>query len=184
MALDALEKVSVEAETLLAMLTTALQISRAEAGIGRERFVDTDVSAMLVDLVELYGPVAEDKGMVLSWNAPSELIVSLHRELIGQALGNLIENAIKYAQGGRKIALVATPATDGVTLSVADDGPGIPEARRADALKKFGRLDPARTISGSGLGLSLVEAVARLHGGDIALNDNAPGLKVVLTIKR
>ena len=122
--------------------------------------------------------------MVLSCNTPGELTVSLHRELIGQALGNLIENAIKYAQGGRKIALAAIPARDGVTLSIADDGPGIPEARRSEALKKFGRLDPARTISGSGLGLSLAEAVARLHGGDMALEDNAPGLRVVLTIGR
>lgn len=183
-ALGALEKVSVEAETLLAMLSTALQISRAEAGIGRDRFVETDVPAMLADLVELYGPVAEEQGMVLSCNTPGELTVSLHRELIGQALGNLIENAIKYAQGGRKIALAAIPARDGVTLSIADDGPGIPEARRSEALKKFGRLDPARTISGSGLGLSLAEAVARLHGGDMALEDNAPGLRVVLTIGR
>ena len=182
-AIAALQKVSAESDTLLAMLSTALQISRAEAGIGRERFIETDVAAMLADLVELYGPVAEEQGMVLSCNAPSELTVSLHRELIGQALGNLIENAIKYAQGGSKIALAAIATKDGVTLSVADDGPGILEARRTDALKKFGRLDPARTISGSGLGLTLVEAVARLHGGDIALEDNAPGLKVVLTIK-
>ncbi len=183
-ALGALEKVSVEAETLLTMLSTALQITRAEAGIGRERFAETDVPALLADLVELYGPVAEEQGMVLSWNAPSELTVSLHRELIGQALGNLIENALKYAQGGRQIALAATPATDSVLLSVADDGPGIPVERHPEAMKKFGRLDPARTVSGSGLGLSLVEAVARLHGGDIALNDHAPGLKVVLAIKR
>ena len=183
-ALAALQKVSAESDTLLAMLSTALQISRAEAGIGRERFIETDVAAMLADLVELYGPVAEEQGMVLSCNTSGEPTVSLHRELIGQALGNLIENAIKYAQGGRKIALAATLTRDRVTLSVADDGPGIPEDRRSDALKKFSRLDPARTISGSGLGLSLVEAVARLHGGDIAIEDNAPGLKVVLTIKR
>ena len=183
-ALAALQKVSAESDTLLAMLSTALQISRAEAGIGRERFVETDVPAMLADLVEIYGPVAEEQGMVLSCNAPKGLTILLHRELMSQALGNLIENSLKYAQGGRKVALVATLTTDGVTLSVADDGPGIPEARRTDALKKFGRLDPARTISGSGLGLSLVEAVARLHSGNIALEDNAPGLKVVLSIKR
>ncbi len=182
-ALAALQKVSAEADALLAMLTTALQISRAEAGIGRERFVETDVVAMLADLVELYGPVAEEQGMALSCNVSRELTVSLHRELIGQALGNLIENAIKYAQGGSSIALAAAPTEAGVILSVADDGPGIAEARRIDALKKFGRLDPARTISGSGLGLSLVEAVARLHGGHVVLQDNAPGLKVLLVIK-
>ena len=183
-ALAALQKVSAESDTLLNMLSTALQISRAEAGIGRERFVEIDVPAILADLVELYGPVAEEQGMVLSCDAPSKLTVSLHRELIGQALGNLIENAIKYAQGGSRIVLGASASRGVVTLSVADDGPGIPEERRADALKKFGRIDPARTISGSGLGLSLVEAVARLHGGDITLQDNEPGLKVLLTIER
>ena len=182
-ALAALQKVSAESDILLAMLSTALQISRAEAGIGRERFIETDVAAMLADLVELYGPVAEEQGMVLFCNAPKELTVPLHRELLSQALGNLIENALKYAHGGRKIALAVAPSPDGVTLSVADDGAGIPEERRAEARKKFGRLDPARSISGSGLGMSLVEAVAKLHGGDLALEDNAPGLKVVLTIK-
>jgi signal transduction histidine kinase len=182
-ALKALEKVSVEAEALLTMLSTALQISRAEAGVGRERFIETDVSALLEDLVEIYGPVAEDQGMVLSSSADAGLTVSLHRELLSQALGNLIENALKYARGGRHIALNAVQEDGGLTLSVSDDGPGIPEDRRADARRKFGRLDPARHVTGSGLGLSLVEAVVRLHGGAMALEDNAPGLKIVLTLK-
>ncbi len=182
-ALGALEKVSVEAETLLAMLATALQISRAEAGIGRERFAETDVQALLYDLAEIYGPVAEDAGFTLTASAPAGLMVSLHRELISQALGNLIENALKYATGARMISLSATHSPGGISLSVADDGPGIPEVRRAEARKKFGRLDPARHLSGSGLGLALVEAVAKLHGGDIALEDNAPGLRVVISIK-
>lgn len=179
----ALEKVSAEAEALLAMLSTALQISRSEAGIGRDHFVESDIAVLLSDLVEIYGPVAEDRGMEMSSNAPAELVLPLHRELLSQALGNLIENAIKYAQGGRKIELAAVRMSDGIVLSVADDGPGIPAERRAEARKKFGRLDPARNISGSGLGMSLVEAVAKLHGGDIALEDNAPGLRVVLNIK-
>lgn len=182
--LGALDKVSLEAGTLLTMLSTALQISRAEAGIGRERFVQTDISTMLADLAELYGPVAEDHGMVLSWHAPSGLVIPLHRELIGQALGNLIENAIKYAQGGSAIILAAAASTEVVTLSITDNGPGIPEARRGDALKKFGRLDPARTTAGSGLGLSLVDAVARLHGGNIRLEDTTPGLRVIVTLKQ
>ena len=183
-ALGALEKVSVEAETLLTMLSTALLISRAEAGIGRERFAETDATSMLADMVELYGPVAEDHGMAMSWSGPDVVVIPLHRELIGQALGNLIENAIKYAHGGSNITLSAIATNDGVTLSVADNGPGIPEARRSEALKKFGRLDPARTASGSGLGLALVEAVARLHGGTISLEDNGPGLRVSITVKR
>lgn len=182
-ALNALAKVSVEAETLLSMLTTALQISRAEAGVGREGFVETDVSVLLRDLVEIYGPVAEDQGMVLSSSAPAGLTISLHRELLSQAVGNLIENALKYAPGSRHIILGATQEDGRLNLDVSDGGPGIPENRHADALRKFGRLDPARNIAGSGLGLSLVEAVAKLHGGQITLEDNFPGLRVVISIK-
>jgi signal transduction histidine kinase len=179
-ALAALERVSGEAETLLGMLSTALLISRAEAGIGRDRFVETDVAALLGDLAELYGPLAEDRGFALRVEAETGLHLSLHRELIGQALGNLIENATNYAEGGRTIVLAARREGGGVALAVADDGIGIPESRRAEALRRFGRLDPARHLTGSGLGLSLVEAVARLHGGALALEDNAPGLRAVL----
>jgi len=169
--------------TLLAMLSTALQISRAEVGIGRDRFIETDLSALLADLVEIYGPVAEDQGMILTCSAPKDLTLAVHRELLSQALGNLIENALKYAHGGGKISLTALAIPNGVLLSVADDGSGIPEELRNEARKKFGRLDPARSISGAGLGMALVEAIAKLHGGDITLEDNAPGLKVVMTIK-
>jgi signal transduction histidine kinase len=181
-ALTALEGVSTEAETLLAMLTTALQISRAEAGIGRDRFVSVDVKALLDDLVEVYGPVAEDQGFALTSDAPVGLTATLHRELISQALGNLIENALKYASGGKAISLSAAREGQHLRLTVADDGPGIPAERRDEALRRFGRLDPSRHITGSGLGLSLVEAVARLHGGEVVLADNAPGLRVVVGV--
>jgi signal transduction histidine kinase len=182
-ALTALDSVSAEAETLLAMLSTALQISRAEAGIGRDRFIAVDVKALLDDLVEVYGPIAEDQCFALTAQAPDGLTATLHRELISQALGNLIENALKYGEGGKSVVLAAKRDGAHLILSVTDDGPGIPAARTEEAKRRFGRLDPARHISGSGLGLSLVEAVARLHGGDMALDDNAPGLKVVMTIK-
>jgi signal transduction histidine kinase len=183
-ALTALEGVSAEAETLLAMLSTALQISRAEAGIGRDRFVAVDVKALLDDLAEVYGPVAEDQGFALIASAPGQLNATLHRELISQALGNLIENALKYADGGTAISLTARHELDHLILTVADDGPGIPPERRDEAKRRFARLDPARHVTGSGLGLSLVEAVARLHGGALMLDDGTPGLRAVLTIKR
>jgi signal transduction histidine kinase len=179
-ALAALQSVSREAETLLAMLTTALQISRAEAGIGRDRFFETDVRALLTDLVEVYGPYAEDKGFAMTAEGPEDCFVPLHRELMSQAIGNLIENAIKYANGGTMIALGASRKSNVLMVSVADNGPGIPAERRDEARKRFGRLDPARHISGSGLGMSLVEAVARLHGGTLELEDNDPGLCVTL----
>lgn len=179
-ALVALERVSQEADALLKMLSTALQISRAEAGIGRDRFSAVDVATLLQDLAEIYGPLAEDQGFMLDVSAPRGLTANIHREFVSQALVNLIENALKYARGGHRITLLAYEKSHGVVLEVADDGPGIPNDLRLEALKRFVRLDPARHIAGSGLGLSLVEAVARLHNGDIVLTDNAPGLRVKL----
>lgn len=182
-ALTALEKVSGEAETLLSMLSMALLISRTEGGIGRESLAEIDVRQLFHDLAEIYGPLAEDSGFTISVAADPGLQARLHRELVSQALGNLIENALKYAVGGHAITLEAHAVDGGVKLIVADDGTGIPAARRADALRRFGRLDPARHIAGSGLGLTLVEAVARLHGGTISLEDNHPGLRVVLGLE-
>lgn len=182
-ALDALQKASTESQTLLGMLTIALQISRAEAGIGRERFLPVDMAELLSDLVEVYGPLAEDHNVALTSSAPAGLHPPIHRELLSQALGNLIENALKYADGADQIELSAETWHGEVRLIVADNGPGIPEHRRADAIKRFGRLDEARQTAGSGLGFSLVEAVARLHGGSMELADNTPGLKVILTIE-
>ncbi|MDB5687406.1 MAG: sensor histidine kinase, partial [Rhizorhabdus sp.] len=150
-ALAALESVSREAESLLEMLSTALQISRMEAGIGRDRFVETDIREMLLDLVDLYGPLAEDQGFDISAGAPRDLVVSLHRELVSQAIGNLIENALKYAAGGHNIRLTARQNENVIHVAVADDGPGIPNELRADARRRFGRLDPARQKTGSGL---------------------------------
>lgn len=183
-ALAALERVSREAESLLAMLNTALLISRTQAGIGRERLAEVDLAEMLLDLAEIYGPLVEEGGFVVETSVAPGLRAPLNRELISQAIGNLIENALKYAEGGHRITLSAIERDGALELSVADDGKGIAVEQREDALRRFGRLDPSRTVSGSGLGLSLVEAVARLHGGQIALTDNAPGLRVVLRLPR
>lgn len=179
-ALGALERVGYEAETLLGMLSTALQISRAEAGIGRDRFVDTDIGQMIEDLAEVYGPLAEERGFTLTAEGGGRGVV--HRELVGQALANLVDNAMKYGRQDGTIRLSVHRTDDLVTLAVDDDGPGIAEDRRAEALRRFGRLDPARSAGGAGLGLALAAAVARLHGGTIALEDNRPGLSVRLEL--
>lgn len=183
-ALDALESVRREADTLQTMLATALLISRTEAGVGAGMMRETDVGALLQDLAEVYGPLVEDSGFTLTVEAPDGILFPLHRELISQALGNLVENALKYAAGGDHIALCAGLGDDVLTLRVCDNGQGIPPERRAEALKRFGRLDPARGKPGSGLGLSLVEAVARLHHGELELGDGAPGLHVALRLRR
>ena len=183
-ALDALEKVHGEAQTLRSMLTTALLISRTEAGFGGDQRRETDVGALLRDVGEVYGPLVEDSGFALSIAAPDALHFPLHRELVSQSLANLIENALHYAEGGDSIALSARLEAGSLLINVADNGPGIPPNHHAAALRRFGRLDPARGKPGSGLGLSLVEAVARLHHGKVTLTDNAPGLSVTLTLRR
>jgi signal transduction histidine kinase len=169
-----------EVDILLSMLTTALLISRTEAGIGREGFADVDIAAMLRDLQEMYGALADERDVEIVVEAPDVLMARVHRELIVQALANLIDNALKY--GGGHILLSARATASEITLGVADNGSGIAPDQREEALRRFGRLDAARHMSGAGLGLSLVAAVARLHGGALALGDNAPGLIVSLTI--
>jgi signal transduction histidine kinase len=106
----------------------------------------------------------------------------LHRELLGQALGNLIDNAMKHAGAGGELVVRVAAGGGEVTIAVEDRGPGIAQGQRALALKRFGRLDAARSMPGAGLGMALVEAVAKLHGGRFELADNAPGLvaRVVL----
>ena len=180
-AVAAMDRVSTEAGILQAMLSTALQISQAEAGIGRNRFETVDLAVMLADIAELYEPVVEDRGMVLQV-LPTTGRFLLHRELIAQALGNLVDNALHYATGASAITLSSRLVGDDLELIVADDGVGIAAADHEIALRRFGRIDPSRHGTGAGLGLSLVEAVARLHGGTVTLEDNGPGLRVVLRL--
>lgn len=161
----AIDGISREADQLLAMLATALEISRMEAGIGRDRIALTDVQAMLVDISELYEPLVEEQGRLLSVLSESALTAPVHRELLGQALSNLIDNALKYGAGTMHLYL--REEGDFLVIGLSDEGPGIAVGREAEALRRFGRLDAARGIAGAGLGLSLVAAVAHMHGGSI-----------------
>lgn len=180
-AIKAIARVSIEAENLMSMLSTALQISQAEAGIGRNRFVDVDVAEMLADIAELYEPALEAEGLAIHVSVPS-IRFRLHRELISQAIGNLVDNAMKYADGASRIDITAHLKESQLEITVADNGTGIAIDDRAAALRRFGRLDPSRHTSGAGLGLALAEAVARLHDGTITLGDNQPGLRVTLAL--
>jgi signal transduction histidine kinase len=180
-AVAVMNKMMSETDALLKMLAMTLQISNAEAYTNRERFTATDVRLLLNDLAEIYGPLAEQRGFAITVVAVDGMTKLLHRELCGQALSNLIENALSYADGGQNLVLSATHQDDTLTISVADDGVGIPVHRYDDAKRRYGRLDSARQLPGSGLGLSLVESVARLHGGRLVLRDNAPGLIAAMT---
>lgn len=177
---DAIE----EADGLHAMLNTALEISRAEAGIGREQFSRFAIDGMLADIAEIYGPLAEDHGVAIVSRSPESLFIEAHREMLLRAVSNLVDNALKYGTGATSIVLSAERAGGSVLrLTVTDDGPGIPAEQRALAVRRFGRLDPARTRQGAGLGLSLVETIAHLHGGQFDLREAEPhGLAAVLEL--
>jgi signal transduction histidine kinase len=173
-----------EADTLLAMLDNSLEISRLEAGIGRDAFQLMDLAALAQDMAEMYEPLAEENGITLSVAAAVPVPVEAHRQLLGRAISNLVDNALRYAAAGGHIDITAEPTSDGARLVVADRGPGIPLPARGEALRRFGRLDAARSRSGAGLGLSLAAAIARLHGGTLLLSDNNPGLKVTIALPK
>ncbi|MFZ4690391.1 MAG: sensor histidine kinase [Polymorphobacter sp.] len=174
--------IGTEADTLLAMLDNSLEISRVEAGIGRDNFVIMDLAALVHDMVEMYEPLAEDNGVRLTAFAGTSVPVRAHRELLGRALSNLIDNALRYGASGGSIEVTASPTVNGAELIVADRGPGIARTSHDDALRRFGRLDAARSADGAGLGLSLAAAIARLHGGALTLGPNNPGLKVAIDL--
>lgn len=177
----AVDQALAESERLLAMIETALSITRAEAGLGTESFKPTDLADMLATIIEIYAPVMEDEGRAIVMFASDRVTLSIHRQLMDQAIGNLVDNAIKYGDGTITLSMVAHEGR--ITIAVADEGGGIPEHQRERALRRFARLDEARGGWGAGLGLSLVQAVAHLHDGEVELRDNQPGLEVAIVLK-
>lgn len=175
-----------ESDGLIRTFDALLLIARAEAGEARKHMVDFDAAEVAESVAELYEPLAEEKNVRLEIDAPGPLPVHGSRELVGQALANLIDNALKYAgsTGGAagEIRVYARREGNRLLLTVADRGPGIPEKDRLRVTERFVRLEESRSQPGAGLGLSLAAAVAQLHGGEMKLEDNAPGLRVTLAI--
>lgn len=175
----ALEATIEESAGLIRTFDALLMIARAEAGQGRATMGDVDLAEIAEAVSELYEPLADEQGLDLTVSAVPATVHGV-KELLAQALSNLIDNAIKYgrpADGGRgRIAVTLTRDGAEAVLAVADTGPGIPAADRERVVERFVRLEASRTRPGSGLGLSLVGAVARLHGGTLAFSDNRPGL--------
>ena len=135
-----------------------------------------DFGPILTGLAELYGAAAEERGLHLEVAAPAHLFAYGDRELIQQALANLLDNAVKFSPAGGVVRLSAAARPGGVEVAVADQGPGIPAPDREHATQRFFRGETARNTPGSGLGLALVQAVAQLHGGTLRLSDASPGL--------
>jgi signal transduction histidine kinase len=188
----ALEKTIEESDRLMRTFNALLMIARAESGHAREDMTDFDAAEIARGVGELYEPLADVKGLTLKVEAPEATPVHGNRELVSQALANLVDNAIKYAKpdpstvDGPHPEIVVRALRDGehIMLEVSDSGPGVPEPDRQRVVERFVRLEQSRSEPGSGLGLSLASAVARLHGGELRLEDNAPGLKSIIVLPR
>ena len=182
----AVEQMLAETDGLIRTFNALLMISRVEAGSRTGDFTDVDLNSVLVDVCELYEPLAEEQGIVLEMEDTPTVKVFGNRELISQAIANLIDNAIKYAplseHSEPKIVVGLEVTRNAAETTISDNGPGIEEKERANVIERFVRLDKSRSKPGSGLGLSLVNAVAKLHKGSLEFANNNPGLIAKLTI--
>jgi signal transduction histidine kinase len=182
----ALNQTIEECDALLRTFNALLSIAQAESGQVRESLVVLDAYETLTDVVELYEPLVEEAGGTLKLQASEGLRVRANRQLLAQALNNLIDNAMKYGVSigseGAEITVTGLIEDKTVIIAVADHGPGIPEPDRERVRDRFVRLDESRSKSGNGLGLSLVSSVMTLHGGQLQLEDNNPGLKAILRL--
>ena len=187
---SALEATIEESDELIRTFNALLMIARAESGGASTHMIEFDAGEIVRGVGELYDPLADENGIALTVESPQPVPMRGNRELVTQAVANLVDNAIKYATpasgsgDGKSAAIVVTARSDGdmAVLTVADNGPGIPDADRGRVVERFVRLEPSRSAPGSGLGLSLVSAVAHLHGGTLKLEDNGPGLRASLLL--
>jgi signal transduction histidine kinase len=183
----AVEQGIADLDDIARIFQAVLRIAEVEAGARRAAFAPTDLVPMLADIAELYGAAAEAREQRLEVALPESLPLVGDRDLLGQAVANLLDNALKFTPEGGVVRLAAREETGGIEIEVADDGPGMPEDDRQRAGERFFRADAARSTPGSGLGLSLVRAVAALHGGETVLGEthpgaDPPGLRVVLRL--
>lgn len=192
---SALEATIDESDELIRTFNALLLIARAESGGASTHMIEFDAAEIVRGVGELYDPLADESGIALTVESSQPVPMRGNRELVSQAVANLVDNAIKYAKYARpalgseadkRASIVVTATCDGdmAVLTVADNGPGIPEADRGRVVERFVRLEPSRSAPGSGLGLSLVSAVAHLHGGTLRLEDNSPGLRASLVLPR
>ncbi|BBK36279.1 two-component sensor histidine kinase [Allostella sp. ATCC 35155] len=173
-----------EADRLIATFNAMLSIAEAEAGSKAEAMERTELPPLVDQVAELYEPLAEEKGLVLTVAHAGVAVAHVDRHLLSQAVANLLDNAIKYTPAPGRVTVRTEAGPQGAVVTVADSGPGIPADQREAVLGRFVRLEQSRSTPGNGLGLSLVQAVATTHGAELALTDNAPGLCVTLRFPR
>jgi len=172
-----------DVDRVMGIFNALLRLAEIDSGSRRAGFVDVDLAALGAEVTEFYAPVAELKDIALGFDGPADLHVVGDPVLLAQALGNMVDNALKYAPVRGAIAISAQRIdADTVQIIVADNGPGIPVHERTRVIERFYRVDASRGTPGVGLGLSVVSAVARLHGGTLTLDDNHPGLRATLRI--
>jgi len=171
----AIERATTDLDGVVSVFQALLRIAEIEAGARRSAFATFDLAPLLTDIADLYTAAAEDSGLSLELSANAPLMMFGDRELVQQAVANLLDNAIKFSPPGGRIGLSGGLDVM-ICVRVSDAGPGMPDAERARATERFFRGEMARHTPGSGLGLSLVQAVAVLHGGVLVLEDAKPGL--------
>lgn len=182
-AIEEVEKAVADTDRLIGVFNALLRLADVKSGVRRSGFRDIDPAQIAADVFELYEPVAEAKGVRLNIAAPPGYSIYGDPHLLSQALANLIDNAIKFTDSGGRIELLLRAAGSGqLEMAVADDGPGIPDSEKSRVVEKFQRGKGQESKPGSGLGLSLVDAIARLHGGTFSLADNHPGLIASLSL--
>ena len=177
---DCIDRVVVSVDQALAVVSAILRIGEIEHGRRRAGFRSVDLADVARDAFELYEPLAEDKGLLLRLQTSGAVYVLGDSDLLLEAVGNLLDNALKFAPSGTKVQLCATAVAGLGTLRVIDYGPGIPEAERRRVLRRFYRGEKSRTVNGSGLGLNLVSAIVTLHGFNLVIGDANPGCSVTI----
>lgn len=177
----ALDLAKSEVEALLSTFAALLRIAQVEAGAQRAAFQSVDLSGVVATVAEAFAPSAEEEGRTLLAEVAAGITVYGDRELLTQMLVNLVENALRHTPIGTQVKLSLSAHAQRAVLIVEDNGPGIPAAERQNVLRRFYRMDHSRTTPGSGLGLSLVAAVAELHSAATHLEDACPGLRIGVT---
>ena len=180
----AMERSTGDLDNVMNVFQALLRIAEVEAGARRSAFAEIDLVPVLADLQEFYEAAADERDVTLVGRWDPQLKITGDREMIQQAVANLLGNALKFSPAGGLVTLLAVGDLSSVQVVVTDQGPGIPEIERPRAVERFYRAEAARNTPGSGLGLALVSAVAQLHNGSLRLEDNQPGLKAVLVLPR